>query len=107
MIISMSRIVRNKAAEKAKISGYGGCGSPGSVAEVSPGSGLGLGHDSAQLRHPAYSINGILGTHQQPDANANIHSRKREAEGEFRVYISSTNKEQKTIYSSFFWLFIC
>ena len=82
-----SRIVRNKAAEKAKISGYGGCASP----EVSPGGGgpvTGLtlshgGHDGHQtsLRHPSYSINGILGIHQQQDANANIQSRKREAEG--------------------------
>ena len=82
------RIVRNKAAEKAKISGYGSCGSP----ELSPGSGggqsvslprdLGLheGHVTS-LRHPSYSINGILGIHQQQDANANIQSRKREAEG--------------------------
>lgn len=90
--------MRNKAAEKAKISGYGGCGSPGSVAEVSPGSGLGLGHDSAQLRHPAYSINGILGIHQQPDANANIHSRKREAEGEFKA---PQTMNRKPYYSGF------
>ena len=81
--------MRNRAAEKAKISGYGGCPSPGSGSEVSPGlTGLGgheavSGHTAASLRgHPSYSINGILGIHQQPDANANIQSRKREAEGE-------------------------
>ena len=70
------RIVRNKAAEKAKISGYGsgGCTSP----DLAPG----LTHEGhTSLRHPSYSINGILGIHQQQDANANIQSRKREAEG--------------------------
>ena len=86
------RIVRNRAAEVAKISGYRGCSSPGSGSEVSPGAVSGLtglggheavsGHTAASLRgHPSYSINGILGIHQQPDANANIQSRKREAEG--------------------------
>ena len=49
-------------------------------------------HDTSLLR-PSYSINGILGIHQQPDANANIQSRKREAEGKgisldiLKVYI--------------------
>ena len=70
--------MRNKAAEKAKISGYGsgGCTSP----DLTPG----LSHEShTSLRHPSYSINGILGIHQQQDANANIQSRKREAEGKW------------------------
>ena len=74
------RIVRNKAAEKAKISGYGsgGCTSP----DLAPG----LTHEGhTSLRHPSYSINGILGIHQQQDANANIQSRKREAEGKCGV----------------------
>ena len=71
--------MRNKAAEKAKISGYGsgGCTSP----ELTPGLSHEGGHTS--LRHPSYSINGILGIHQQQDANANIQSRKREAEGKW------------------------
>ena len=71
--------MRNKAAEKAKISGYGsgGCTSP----DLTPGLSHEGGHTS--LRHPSYSINGILGIHQQQDANANIQSRKREAEGKW------------------------
>ena len=72
------RIVRNKAAEKAKITGYGsgGCSSPDL--------NTGLSHEAhTSLRHPSYSINSILGIHQQQDANANIQSRKREAEGGF------------------------
>merc|ERR1711953_960435 len=76
-VSSINRIVRNKAAEKAKISGYGsgGCTSP----DLTPG----LHHEGhTSLRHPSYSINGILGIHQQQDANANIQSRKREAEDE-------------------------
>ena len=75
--------MRNKAAEKAKISGYGsgGCSSP----DLTPGLSHEAGHTS--LRHPSYSINGILGIHQQQDANANIQSRKREAEGEWNDYV--------------------
>ena len=65
----MRRIVRNRAAEKAKLSGYG---TPSPLPQ-DPGTALG--------RHPAYSINGILGIHQ-PDANANLHKRKRDEEGD-------------------------
>ncbi|XP_023335412.1 paired box protein Pax-5 isoform X2 [Eurytemora carolleeae] len=63
-VSSINRIVRNKAAEKAKISGYGG-GSP-----IPP---------ETSLRHPAYSINGILGI-PQTDGNHNLHKRKRDDE---------------------------
>ena len=65
LIQHLFRIVRNKAAEKAKISGYGG-GSP-------------LPPETA-LRHPAYSINGILGI-PQTDGNGNINKRKRDDDG--------------------------
>jgi hypothetical protein len=65
---TVRRIVRNRAAEKAKLSGYG---TPSPLPQ-DPGTALG--------RHPAYSINGILGIHQ-PDANANLHKRKRDEEG--------------------------
>ena len=75
-VSSINRIVRNKAAEKAKYGGGGGYGSP----SPTPGhihSGL---HDS-HLRHtPTYSINGILGIHQA-DANDNLMKRKRDDEG--------------------------
>ena len=73
-VSSINRIVRNKAAEKAKYGGYGSTSpSPGQLH-----SGL---HDS-HLRHtPTYSINGILGIHQA-DANDNLMKRKRDDEGE-------------------------
>ena len=58
------RIVRNKAAEKAKISGYGSASSP-------------LPAETALRGHPTYSINGILGI-PQTDGNANLQKRKRE-----------------------------
>jgi hypothetical protein len=61
--------VRNRAAEKAKLSGYG------TPSPLPQDAGTALG------RHPAYSINGILGIHQ-PDANANLHKRKRDEEGD-------------------------
>ena len=71
----ISRIVRNKAAEKAKISGYGGADSPLPV--------------ETSLRHPSYSINGLLGI-PQTDGNANLQKRKREdLDGKF---LSSTYK---------------
>ena len=65
------RIVRNKAAEKAKLGGYNCSASPPP-----------LHHDSqANMgRHPTYSINGILGIHQA-DANDNLMKRKRDDEG--------------------------
>ena len=73
-VSSINRIVRNKAAEKAKAGGYG-CISPG-PSPLHPGI-----HDSqGNLRHPTYSINGILGIHQA-DANDNLMKRKRDDEG--------------------------
>ena len=73
------RIVRNRAAEKAKIHGYGSPNSP-EVSPLTPG----LTHDShTALRQPSYSINGILGIHQQADANANVQKRKRDIDGRF------------------------
>ena len=78
------RIVRNKAAEKVKeVGGYGPSGespSPG------PGAG-GVAGDTPLLRHPAYSINNILGMTQgqqrhHQDANENILKRKRDDDGQ-------------------------
>ena len=57
-----------------EIGGYGGSGE-------SP-SPVGTNVDSSILRHPAYSINNILGMHQQ-DANENILKRKRDDDGKF------------------------
>ena len=71
-VSSINRIVRNKAAEKAKYGGYSG---------NSPSSGLHGGLHESHLRHtPTYSINGILGIHHA-DANDNLMKRKREEEG--------------------------
>ena len=75
-VSSINRIVRNKAAEKAKYGGYGG---------NSPTSGLHGGLHESHLRHtPTYSINGILGIHHA-DANDNLMKRKREEEGKKQV----------------------
>ena len=82
------RIVRNKAAEKVKeVGGYGPSGespSPGPVAG-------GVAGDTPLLRHPAYSINNILGMtqvtqgqqRQHQDSNENILKRKRHDEGQY------------------------
>merc|ERR1711892_541583 len=76
-VSSINRIVRNRAAEKAKIHGYGSPNSP--ELQTPPG----LTHDGhTALRHPSYSINGILGIHQQADANANVQKRKRDTDEE-------------------------
>ena len=106
----MLRIVRNKAAERAKTSynsstmssGGGGSPPPSSAQEqqqqvpppppsahpppvgggLSPGSQFSAVSEALlQQRQPSYSINGILGL-QQADANANINKRKRDDSGE-------------------------
>jgi hypothetical protein len=96
------RIVRNKAAEKAKSCGShspsisqasgGGSGGNGGGNAASMGQqqlpmgGGGvvpvgvLGSDISALQRPSYSINGILGI-PQADANANINKRKRDDDG--------------------------
>ena len=97
------RIVRNKAAERAKVSyNSGGGGGPscspgggnaassggggGAADSHSPPGAAGLMAGDSLLQRPSYSINGILGI-PQPDANANnINKRKRdddEGEGRF------------------------
>ena len=79
------RIVRNKAAEVVKeIGGYGPSGESSSPGPVSGG----VAGDTPLLRHPAYSINNILGmtpgqqSHHQ-DANENILKRKRDDDGQY------------------------
>ena len=82
------RIVRNKAAEKVKeIGGYGPGGESPSPGAGSGGVAGGVTGDTPLLRHPAYSINNILGmtqaqhSHHQ-DANENILKRKRDDDGD-------------------------
>ena len=87
-VSSINRIVRNKAAEKAKMGSYG-CGST-SPGPTTPSHhtllqdnvhGHPHHHHGGPMRgHPAYSINGILGIHQA-DANDNLMKRKRDDEG--------------------------
>jgi len=96
-VSSINRIVRNKAAEKAKYGGGGGYGSP----SPTPGhihSGL---HDS-HLRHtPTYSINGILGIHQA-DANDNLMKRKRDDEDDRDIngHLEEDLKRARTQYET-------
>ena len=81
-----SRIVRNKAAERAKGSSSGPgsnsiCGASSPVSQTISAASVGMTQSSMVLdNRPSYSINGILGIPQQ-DANANINKRKREDEG--------------------------
>ena len=87
-----SRIVRNKAAERAKggsSSSATGCGASSPVSQTIPTSGMtgsSMIHDNV-LNRPSYSINGILGIPQQ-DANANINKRKRDDDGEQGLPVS-------------------
>ena len=115
-LVCIFRIVRNKAAEKAKTSvgggshspslsqasagagGNGGSGSGGNGGVASPGS-MGQqaaaaqqqlqmlpGTDISALQRPSYSISGILGI-PQPDANANINKRKRDDNGKWMLAV--------------------
>jgi len=97
-VSSINRIVRNKAAEKVKEIGGYDSPSPGpltSSIETHPG-----------LRHPAYSINGILGIPQPPtasDANDNLLKRKRDDDEDTRgeeVNVEAEYKRARTQYTS-------
>jgi len=87
-VSSINRIVRNKAAEKVKEIGGYDSPSPGPLTpslETHPG-----------LRHPAYSINGILGIPQATsDANDNLLKRKREEDEDTRGEEGSVEAEYK------------
>jgi len=92
-VSSINRIVRNKAAEKAKYGGYSG---------NSPSSGLHGGLHESHLRHtPTYSINGILGIHHA-DANDNLMKRKREEEDDRDLHggLEDDLKRPRTQYDS-------
>ena len=74
------RIVRNKAAEKAKTI------MPGSHSPVSQATSViahapSLGHETVLQRPGSYSINGILGIPPHTDPNGNINKRKRDETG--------------------------
>jgi len=110
-VSSINRIVRNKAAEKAKMGGYG-CGSisPGPptpnhhsmLQDNGHGGHLHHHHGGTLRSHPAYSINGILGIHQA-DANDNLMKRKRDDEGkEYTVHSTqyTAHSTQDTVHST-------
>ncbi|XP_071529069.1 uncharacterized protein [Panulirus ornatus] len=82
-VSSINRIVRNKAAERAK-HGLSGTPSPVSqgasvISQAPPTS-----HETALQRPGSYSITGILGLPPLTDPNGNIHKRKREDSDEHR-----------------------
>nr|XP_045600972.1 paired box protein Pax-5-like [Procambarus clarkii] len=79
-VSSINRIVRNKAAEKAKH------GLPGTLSPVSQATSViahapPAPHETALQRPGSYSINGILGIQAHTDPNGNINKRKREDSG--------------------------
>nr|XP_053627044.1 paired box protein Pax-5-like isoform X10 [Cherax quadricarinatus] len=79
-VSSINRIVRNKAAEKAKH------GLPGTMSPVSQATSViahapPAPHETALQRPGSYSINGILGIQAHTDPNGNINKRKREDSG--------------------------
>jgi len=94
-VSSINRIVRNKAAEKVKEIGGYDSPSPGPLATSLPG-----GDTHHSLRHPAYSINNILGM-PQPDANENILKRKRDDDDETRDLSSQMDPDYKRARSQY------
>jgi len=80
-VSSINRIVRNRAAEKVKEIGGYDSPSPGPKGTDTSGQTSNSLHPGS-LRHPAYSINGLLGIHQTPEANENILKRKRDDDDE-------------------------
>ncbi|XP_071529050.1 uncharacterized protein [Panulirus ornatus] len=93
-VSSINRIVRNKAAEKAK-HGLPGTPSPVSqatsvITHVPP-----TPHETALQRPGSYSISGILGIPHLTDPNGNIHKRKREDSDEHRDMTSQQEDDLK------------
>ncbi|XP_071528855.1 paired box protein Pax-2-A-like [Panulirus ornatus] len=93
-VSSINRIVRNKAAEKAK---HGLSGTPSPVsqtasvithAQTTP-------HETALQRPGSYSITGILGLPPLTDPNGNIQKRKREESDEHRDVTSQQEDDLK------------
>ncbi|XP_037772805.1 paired box protein Pax-5-like isoform X3 [Penaeus monodon] len=101
-VSSINRIVRNKAAEKAKHS------MPGTLSPVSQATSViahapPAPHETALQRQGSYSINGILGIPPHTDPNGNINKRKREETDEPRDMIGHPDddpKRQRTQYNT-------
>ncbi|XP_071529082.1 paired box protein Pax-2-A-like isoform X11 [Panulirus ornatus] len=93
-VSSINRIVRNKAAEKAKH------GLPGTLSPVSQATSVithapPTPHETALQRPGSYSINGILGIPPHTDPNGNINKRKREDSDEHRDMHGHTDDDLK------------
>ncbi|CAL4070031.1 unnamed protein product, partial [Meganyctiphanes norvegica] len=106
-VSSINRIVRNKAAEKAKHI-MPGTLSPG-LSPVSQATSVithapPVSHESALQRSGSYSINGILGIpNPHTDPNGNINKRKREDSDEHRDlngHHEDDLKRQRTQYNT-------
>ncbi|KAK3870771.1 hypothetical protein Pcinc_024029 [Petrolisthes cinctipes] len=101
-VSSINRIVRNKAAEKAKH------GLPGTLSPVSAATSVishapAVPHDTPLQRPGSYSINGILGIPQHTDPNGNINKRKRDDSDEHRDlngHAEDDLKRQRTQYTT-------
>ncbi|XP_042882798.1 paired box protein Pax-8-like isoform X5 [Penaeus japonicus] len=103
-VSSINRIVRNKAAEKAKHS------MPGTLSPVSQATSViahapPAPHETALQRQGSYSINGILGIPPHTDPNGNINKRKREETGEYEPrdmigHPDDDPKRQRTQYNT-------
>ncbi|XP_050732040.1 paired box protein Pax-5-like isoform X13 [Eriocheir sinensis] len=101
-VSSINRIVRNKAAEKAKH------GLPGTLSPVSQATSViahapPAPHETALQRPGSYSINGILGIPPHTDPNGNINKRKREDSDEHRDmngHHEDDLKRQRTQYNT-------
>ncbi|XP_069957390.1 paired box protein Pax-8-like isoform X10 [Cherax quadricarinatus] len=101
-VSSINRIVRNKAAEKAKH------GLPGTMSPVSQATSViahapPAPHETALQRPGSYSINGILGIQAHTDPNGNINKRKREDSDEHRdinEHHEDDLKRQRTQYNT-------
>ncbi|XP_076041426.1 uncharacterized protein LOC143025523 isoform X2 [Oratosquilla oratoria] len=100
-VSSINRIVRNKAAEKAKNAMPGTCSPISQTASViahAPPS-----HDTGLQRPGSYSINGILGIPPHTDPNGNINKRKRDDSDENRDlngHPEDDLKRQRTQYNT-------
>ncbi|XP_066974061.1 paired box protein Pax-5-like isoform X5 [Macrobrachium rosenbergii] len=101
-VSSINRIVRNKAAEKAKHA------MPGTLSPVSQATSViahapPAPHETALQRAGSYSINGILGIPPHTDPNGNINKRKRDDTDEHRDmngHPEDDLKRQRTQYNT-------
>ncbi|XP_067128955.1 paired box protein Pax-5-like isoform X2 [Centruroides vittatus] len=110
-VSSINRIVRNKAAEKAKSAVVHQTAPNGGSPQTQPPSNTTsvithappAAHEATALQRPSYSINGILGI---PNADPNVNKRKREdrandgrdLNGDHSIH-DDDNKRQRTQYN--------